>query len=107
MKKARAPPDDRKGKIWEKSKKAIQIWHLVLTKSESVNNFIDSFHIPKGDKDIRMVLNGTSCGLTDSSFSPNLWLSYSSTMTRLLHYGHDFVDLDIGDCFFHLTYTLH
>ena len=52
-----------------------------------------------------MVLNGTSCGLTKSLFAANFWLPYSATMTRVLHYGYKFVDLDIGECF--LNFNLH
>ena len=46
-----------------------------------------------------MVLNGTSCGLNSSVFTPNFWLPYSPTMTRLLHYEYKYIDLDVGECF--------
>ena len=46
-----------------------------------------------------MVLNGTSCGLNGAIFSPNFWLPYSPTMTRLLHYEYKYIDLDVGECF--------
>ena len=68
-----------------------------------MKNFIDTFHIPKGDDDIRMVLNGTSCGLTMVVFAPNEWLPYSPIITRLLHFGYKLVDLDIGECFLNLN----
>ena len=70
---------------------------MILIDADRVKNFIDSFQIPKGDEDIRVVLNGTSCGLTEALFAPFFWLPYAPTMTRLLHYEYKFVDLDIGE----------
>ena len=52
-----------------------------------------------------MILNRTSCGLTKALFAPIFWLLYSATMTRFLHYGYKFVDMDIGECF--LNSNLH
>ena len=52
-----------------------------------------------------MVLNGTSCSLNKAVFASNFWLPYSTTMTRLLHYGYQYVDMDIGECF--LNYPLY
>ena len=70
-----------------------------------MDNFIDTFHIPKGEDNIGVVLNGTSCGLTKAIFAPNYWLPYSTTVTRLLHFGYKSVDLDLGECF--LNFNLH
>ena len=73
-KKPRAPPNDRQSQIWEKFEKTIVRGYLILIDAERVENFIDSFQIPKGDEDIRVVLNGTSCGLTEALFAPIFWL---------------------------------
>ena len=105
MAKARPPPPDRRHQIWEKFDTALRKGYLKLQPMAEVKNFIDSFHIPKGEDDIRMVLNGTSCGVNKALFASNFWLPYSSTMTRVLHYGYKVVDLDIGECF--LNFNLH
>ena len=97
-KKTRKLPSARHQQIWENSKKLCQeiIYNLSLPLWK---NYIDSFHIPKGEDDIHMVLSGTSCGLKDALFAPIFWLPYSDTITQRLHFGYKAVDLDIGECF--------
>ena len=53
----------------------------------------------KGPDDIRMVLNGASCGINDALFASNFWLPMSNTMTRLLSFGYRAVDVDLGEMF--------
>ena len=104
-KKTQSPPADRKTQIWDNFKKAITRGYLTLIDSEEVKNFIDNFHIPKGEEDIRVVLNGTRYGLTKAVFAPNYWLLYSPVITRILHFGYKSVDMDVGKCF--LNFNLH
>ena len=51
------------------------------------------------------MFNGTSCGLNAATWSSNFWLPTSTTMTRLLSYNYQVVDVDIGDMF--LNFPLH
>ena len=101
----RPPPSDKKEATWKKFKKALQRKYLLFCPATAVKIFVDYFQVPKGESDIRMVLNGTSCGLNMSVFTPNFWLPYSPTMTRLLHYEYSYLDLDVGECF--LNYGIY
>ena len=78
--------------------------YLRLVPQESVKGLIDYFHVPKGPTDIRLVFNGTSCGLNNTVYASNFWLPMSNTMTRLLSFGYRGVDIDIGEMFlnFHI-----
>jgi hypothetical protein len=40
-----------------------------------VVNLLQSFAVPKGEADILVVFNGTSCGLNDALWSPNFYLA--------------------------------
>lgn len=55
--------------------------------------------MPKGDTNIRVVYNGTSCGVNGAHFASNFWLPMTNTMTRLLSFGYRTVDVDIGEMF--------
>lgn len=48
-----------------------------------VSSLIDFFAVPKGD-DIRLVYNGTSCGLNEATWAPHFWLPYPRTAIRIL-----------------------
>jgi hypothetical protein len=69
-----------------------------------VANLTDFFAVPKGD-DIRLVYNGTSCGLNESIWAPNFWLPYPRSAIQLLDFGYYSVDLDLGEMF--LNFPLH
>ena len=62
-----------------------------------IQNFIDYVAVEKDDDDIRVVFNGTSCGLNATTWASKFWLSTHTTMTRLLSYGYRVVDADIGE----------
>ena len=64
-----------------------------------VKSDVDSFAVPKGDDDVRMVFNGTSSGLNDAVWAPNFWLPTPSTALRQLSFGSFSVDLDLGEMF--------
>ena len=57
------------------------------------------FYVPKGDTDIRMVYNGTSCGLNDCLFAPHFGLPYISHCLRSALPGYYQADIDIGEMF--------
>ena len=61
--------------------------------------------MPKGEDNIRLVFNGTSCGLNESTWSSKFWLPMSNTLTRLLSYDYQVVDLDLGEMF--LNFPIH
>jgi hypothetical protein len=62
----------------------------------SVTSF---FAVPKGDDDIRMVYNGTSCGLNDAVFAPWFALPTMDSHLRAVDIGTYMADCDIGEMF--------
>jgi hypothetical protein len=64
----------------------------------SVRSLIQFFDVLKAD-DIRLVYNGRSCGLNQSTWAPNFWLHSTSTALRLLDFNYYSVDLDGRDVF--------
>ncbi len=64
-----------------------------------VKSLTDYFDVPKGDSDIRMVYNGTSCGLNDELWAPSFWLPTATSAVRLLSFYSYCVDLDLGEMF--------
>ena len=58
------------------------------------------FAVPKGDSDIRVVFDGTSCGLNESLWSPNFFLPTSRNASELLSFDSWMADVDFGE-FFH------
>jgi hypothetical protein len=69
-----------------------------------IRSFIDYFEVPKAD-DIRLVYNGSSCGLYSSLWAPNFWLPTARTALRSLDFNYFSVDMDLGDMF--LNFPLH
>ena len=63
-----------------------------------VKNLIDYFAVPKAD-DIRLVLNGSSCGLNNAVWASNFWLPTAKTMIRQMGFNYKFVDIDLGEMF--------
>jgi hypothetical protein len=61
-------------------------------------SFSDFFEVEKG-LDIRLVYNGTSCGLNEVVFAPNFWLPKAKSASRLLDFGYHSVDIDLGEMF--------
>ena len=72
---------------------------------QAVRNLIDFFAVPKGEEDVRLVLNGSSCGLNQATWAPNFWLPTSNSMVRALSYNYKVVDMDLGEMF--LNFPLH
>ena len=70
-----------------------------------VKSLINYFAVPKGDKDIRMVYDGTASGFNDAVWVPNFGLPTIETLLRGTAPNCWMVDLDIGDMF--LNFMLH
>jgi hypothetical protein len=64
----------------------------------------DYFDVPKGE-DIRLVYNGTSCGLNQAVWAPNFWLPYPKSAIRALDFGYYSADMDLAEMF--LNFPLH
>ena len=69
-----------------------------------VKSLTQYFDVPKAD-DIRMVYNGSGCGLNKALWTPNFWLPTPSAAIRLLDFNYFSVDVDLGEMF--LNYPLH
>jgi len=63
------------------------------------------FCVNKGEDDIRMVYNGTSCGLNDVLWAPRFGLPTVKQPLRDLLAGYCQCDLDVGEQF--LNFSLH
>ena len=74
-------------------------------KPHEVKNLTHFFTVPKGDRDVRVVFNGTKSGLTDALWDPSFWLPNAVSMLRILSFGHKAVDIDLGEHF--LNHPLH
>jgi hypothetical protein len=72
---------------------------VIPTSINYIKSLIDYFEVPKDD-DIRLVYNGTSCGLNECLWAPNFWLPTPSLAARVLGYGYYMVDIDLGEMFF-------
>ena len=105
QRKVRPPKAAHRPAIYEKIKKYVSRGYLELKEEKAIKNFIDYFAAPKGESDIRLVLNGTSCGLNKSVWTSNFWLPSAKTMMRHLSYDYKVVDIDIGEMF--LNFPLH
>ena len=73
--------------------------YFVFPNPGSVKILIDYFTVPKGSDDVRMVFNGSSCGLNDSLWSPNFWLPTAKTILRASSFNSRYVDMDLGEMF--------
>jgi len=96
--KARKPSNEIFLKLFSKILKGIKRGYLKFIPSWRVKNLIDYFGVPKAD-DIRMVQNGSSCGLNSSVWASNFWLPTSQSMTRVLGYNYKSVYIDLGEMF--------
>jgi hypothetical protein len=98
---APTPPSD-KFDLYVEKLRAILTRRYVL--SGPVKSLTQYFDVPKCD-DIRMVYNGSSCGLNAALWTPNFWLPTPQSATRLLDFNFYSVDIDLGEMF--LNYPLH
>ena len=85
--------------IYTKIVKYIRKGYLIICDHEQVNNYIDYFYVLKGVSDIRLVFDGSICGLNDSTWSSKFLLPMVGTMIRLLGFNYAVVDIDLGEIF--------
>jgi len=91
--------------ILDKLQKILDRGYVVVPETLGfVRSLMDFFAVAKGS-DIRLVYNGTSCGLNDALWAPNFWLPTPATAARTLGYGYYMVDIDLGEMF--LNFPLH
>eukprot|EP00980_Cylindrotheca_fusiformis_P014518 scaffold3893_cov74-Cylindrotheca_fusiformis.AAC.1 len=85
-----------------------------ISKALSTRSQIDYFAVPKvvgpdGEVlDVRLVFNGTSCGLNSALWAPSFWLPTPDTALRKLVPTSLMVDFDLGEFFlnFFLPYNV-
>ena len=65
-----------------------------------VRSHLHYFAVPKGDSDVRVVFDGTSCGLNQTLWSPNFFLPTSRNAAELLSFDSWMADADFAE-FFH------
>mmetsp|Transcript_1680 Transcript_1680/g.2410 ORF Transcript_1680/g.2410 Transcript_1680/m.2410 type:complete len:82 (-) Transcript_1680:3700-3945(-) len=66
--------------LYNKFKAFLQRGYIKLASSSTfITNLIDYFEVPKSD-DIRVVFNGSSCGLNAVVYASSFWLPFSSSM---------------------------
>jgi len=92
-------------KILSKVVKAIERGYLEPSHRANIKSLIDYFAVDKAGSDIRVVFNGTSCGLNAAVWAPNFWLPTSKSMSRSIGFNYRFIDLDLGEMF--LNFPLH
>jgi hypothetical protein len=100
-KKARRPPPEKFDLVASKLKTIVERGYV---QPGYVRSLTDYFDVPKGE-DIRLVYNGSSCGLNAAVWAPNFWLPYPRTALRSLDYNYYSVDMDLGEMF--LNFPLH
>ena len=100
LSKASVPKQPIFEKNYSKIKKALKRGYLNIAPDvKKVHNVIDYFGVEKGESDIRVVFNGTSCGLNGAVWAPNFWLPTAKSMVRALNFNFKSVDIDLGEMF--------
>ena len=84
--------------------KVLSVRHMGYIEAGDVCSLAHYFHVPKRPNNIRMVYNGTGCGLNATLWAPRFGLPYVTHTTRSLMPGYCQCDLDVGDMF--LTFLL-
>ena len=85
--------------------KVVKVRRLGYIKAGKVESGTSFFSVDKGATDIRMVYNGTSCGLNDILYAPHFGLPTVRATLRAILPGFFQCDLDVQDQF--LNYRLH
>jgi hypothetical protein len=105
QRKPRTPDPLKKQLILEKLQKILDRGYVIVPSSRTfIRSLMDFFEVDK-DSDIRLVYNGTSCGLNDAIWAPNFFLPTPATAARSLGFGYYMVDIDLGEMF--LNFPLH
>jgi hypothetical protein len=102
---AHTPDPIKKLLILEKLRKILNRGYVIVPESRAfVRSLMDFFEVEK-DTDIRLVYNGTSCGLNDTLWAPNFYLPTPAAAAWVLGYGYYMVNIDLGELF--LNFRLH
>ena len=64
-----------------------------------VASLINYFAVPKGDDDIRIVYDGTKCGLNQCVWAPNFYLPSVDSLLMSVSASTWFSDMDLGEMF--------
>jgi hypothetical protein len=99
----RGPKDEKDGPLIRE--KVTGVRKKGYIEMGTVLSLIHYFYVPKGKEDIRMVYNGTSCGLNDMLWAPHFGLPFVKHTVRSLMPGYLQCDMDIGEMF--LNFMLH
>ena len=104
QKKLQPPVDDINTKLKMKAKleKVRKQGYIAPGK---VKSLIRYFSVPKGEKDIRMVYDGTASGYNLAVWTPNFGLPTIETLLRNTDHNTWMLDLNIGDQF--LNFMMH
>jgi hypothetical protein len=85
--------------------KVVQVRRRGYIRTGAVTSGTHYFCVDKGETDIRMVYNGTSCGLNAYLHAPHYGLLSVKHTMRALREGYYQCDMDVGEQF--LNYKLH
>jgi hypothetical protein len=86
-------------------KKILKVQKRKYISPGHVWSLADFFSVPKGERDIRMVYNGTSSSLNDVLWVPSCPFPTVETLLWPVHPGPWMADTDIGEMF--LNFVLH
>ncbi len=76
-----------------------------LENKDLILSLTSFFSVPKGETDIRMVYDGTKCGLNGSVWVPTFYMPTLASHLRAVVEGTHMCDVDIGEMF--LNFMLH
>ena len=91
---------EQKPRILEKLKKFLDRRYLEDNKNCFVTSLISFFDVLKGSDVIRVVFNGTSCGLNKATWAQWSPLPTARTHLRGVRQGTWMSDLDLGEMFY-------
>jgi hypothetical protein len=96
---ARPPKIEKRELILDKILQVLKRGYVIIPGiANFIKNLIDYFEVPKDD-DVRLVYNGTSCGLKECVWAPKFWLPTPSSAARVLGYGYYMADINLGEMF--------
>ena len=96
---------ETQAKVKAKLQRVIDKGYVELVDIEYVESLMYMFHVPKGEKDIRMVYDGTKSGLNAALYAPWFALPTVDAMNRWVVAGSWLADNDYEDVF--LNFPLH
>ena len=100
-------PDDKDQASKERAGKKLQkvLNRGYIDPDTVVQSLMSFFYVPKGEDDIRMVYDGTKCGLNDVVWVPSFFLPTMESHLRAVVEGTHMCDVDLGEMF--LNFMMH